>query len=183
MSKLELLHTLTGHTGRVWNVSWHPKGTLLASCGEDVTIRIWGQEGNSKWVNKTILTESHQRTIREVSWSPCGNLLASASFDATTSIWDKKSGQFECNLTLEGHDNEVKSVAWSKSGNLLATCSRDKSVWVWEVMYGEEFECAGVLNSHTQDVKKVKLVKYYLKKYFLKTTMIIHSPRSGKACK
>lgn len=154
MGKLTLEQTLAKHTGRVWNVAWHPKGDALASCGEDKTIRIWTKDDN-KWVNKTILADGHKRTIRAVSWSPCGNYLASASFDATTAIWDKKSGQFECNATLEGHENEVKSAAWSKSGHLLATCSRDKSVWVWEVAEDDEYECAAVLNAHSQDVKKV----------------------------
>lgn len=154
MGRLELVETLTGHTGRVWNVSWHPSGTLISSSGEDKTIRLWGQEGN-RWALKTILTDGHQRTIRESAWSPCGNYLASASFDATTAIWDKKSGQFECIATLEGHENEVKSVSWSVSGHFLATCSRDKSVWIWEVGDEDEYECAAVINAHAQDVKRV----------------------------
>lgn len=111
---------------------------------------------------KVILADAHKRTIREVSWSPCGNYLAAASFDATTSIWDRKSGEFECNATLEGHENEVKGVAWSASGQLLATCSRDKSVWVWEVAEEDEYDCAAVLNAHTQDVKKVNNLKSLL---------------------
>ncbi|XP_020706505.1 probable cytosolic iron-sulfur protein assembly protein Ciao1 isoform X2 [Athalia rosae] len=154
LGTLELKQALTGHKGRVWNVCWHPKGHSVASCGEDKTIRIWVNEGG-KWFTKTILVEGHQRTVREVSWSPCGNYIASASFDATTAVWDKKSGQFECNVTLEGHEHEVKSVSWSQSGHYLATCSRDKSVWIWETTE-DEYECASVISCHTQDVKKVK---------------------------
>ncbi|XP_075969473.1 cytosolic iron-sulfur assembly component 1 isoform X1 [Anticarsia gemmatalis] len=154
MPKLDLMQILTGHKGIVWNVSWHPQGKIFASCGEDKTIKLWSKEGQ-EWAIKTVLVDGHQRTIREVSWSPCGNYLASASFDATTAIWDKKSGQFECNATLEGHENEVKGVAWSPSGQLLATCGRDKSVWVWEVAGDDEYECESVLNAHNQDVKKV----------------------------
>lgn len=93
MAKLELLHTLTGHKGIVWNVSWHPLGKIFASCGEDKIIKLWSKEGES-WKVKTVLVDGHQRTIREVAWSPCGNFLASASFDGTTAIWDKKSGVY-----------------------------------------------------------------------------------------
>ena len=111
--RLEPLQTLAGHDGRVWNCSWNPKGTLLATSGEDTHVRLWGEEGD-RFALKTILSEGHTRTVRGLGWSPCGNCLAAASFDGTVSVWDRKGGkgEFECNATLEGHENEVKSVAW-----------------------------------------------------------------------
>ncbi|CAH1783992.1 unnamed protein product [Owenia fusiformis] len=154
MISLQSIAELEAHSDRVWSVSWNPSGTLLASCGGDKTVRLWGKEGEN-WVCKYRLEDGHQRTVRSVGWSPCGKYLASASFDATTCIWENKDRDFECIATLEGHENEVKCVTWCSNGSLIATCSRDKSVWIWEVDEDAEFECESVLNAHSQDVKMV----------------------------
>lgn len=152
---LALLGRVPAHPeSRCWALAWSPGGALLASCGGDRTVRVWGREG-SGWACRAVLADGHQRTVRRVAWSPCGHYLASASFDGTTCVWKRQDGTFEVVATLEGHENEVKSVAWAPSGSLLATCSRDKSVWVWEVDEEEEYECVSVLNAHTQDVKHV----------------------------
>ena len=39
--------------------------------------------------------------------------------------------------------------------SVAATCGRDKRIWIWSVDDDDDYECASVLSSHTQDVKSV----------------------------
>ena len=170
---LTLLATLRGHEEdtRVWHAAWSHNGKVLATCGEDKTIRLWSSGGGVDWNAEctapsgaaaeciATLEEAQSRTVRSCEWSPNDRMLASASFDGTVVVWEAQSAGLKVwdqVATLEGHDNEVKSVAWAPSGQWLATCGRDKRVWVWEVLRGGEFECVAMLEGHTQDVKFVQ---------------------------
>lgn len=155
MERVHSICQLEGHEGRVWRVSWHPQGKLLASCGEDRSIRLWVHEDGARWIKAAVQNGAHARAIRCVSWSPCGRYLASAGFDGVVIIWSvqaKKDGGLELEnvASLEGHENEAKAVAWSVNGQLLATCGRDKSVWIWEIDDDLDCQCLGVLQPHSQ---------------------------------
>ena len=163
---IKLLGTLTGHAEpRVWHLAWDPRGDLLATCGEDRTIRLWALFAEAlpaptaaamaaAWHCVAVLEDAHQRTIRWCEWSPNARYLATCSFDGMASVWEYNDGDFDCVASLEGHENEVKAVSWAASGTMLATCGRDKSVFIWEAEE-EEYEVAAVLHSHAADVKAV----------------------------
>lgn len=42
----DLLQTLKGHTGTVYTATWNPYQSLLASCGDDGTVKTWWYDEN-----------------------------------------------------------------------------------------------------------------------------------------
>ena len=42
------VHTLTGHTGRVWSVAFSPDGKKFVSGSHDKLVKIWDTETGAK---------------------------------------------------------------------------------------------------------------------------------------
>jgi|UniRef100_A0A2N9FDX2 transducin (beta)-like 1 len=130
------IKTFAGHQGEVNCVKWDPTGSLLASCSDDITAKIWSMK-QDKFVHDL---KEHAKEIYTIRWSPTGPgtsnpnqqlLLASASFDSTVKLWDVELGKLL--NSLNGHREPVYSVAFSPNGEYLASGSLDKSMHIWSL--------------------------------------------------
>ncbi|KAF3561913.1 hypothetical protein DY000_02011736 [Brassica cretica] len=139
-SETRPVKTFAGHQGEVNCVKWDPTGTLLASCSDDSTAKIW----NVKQHNFVHDLRDHTKEIYTIRWSPTGPgtnnpnkplILASASFDSTVKIWDAELGKMLC--SLNGHRDAVYSLAFSPNGEYIASGSVDKSIHIWSLKEGK----------------------------------------------
>ncbi|KAA1064685.1 Cytosolic iron-sulfur protein assembly protein [Puccinia graminis f. sp. tritici] len=87
-----LLHRLKGHQSTVWDSSFSPCGEFLASCSDDLSIRIWhreklpqggvegrdggltggwriGRSERERWTCISVLSGYHSRTIYSIDWT------------------------------------------------------------------------------------------------------------------
>ena len=106
-------------------IKWDPQGKFLASCSDDMTLKIWSMDRDQSVHDLS----AHQKEIYTIKWSPTGpggkgkcklfltgsagtnnpnmNLvLASASFDSTVRLWDVERGTSVHKLTRSANCKE-----------------------------------------------------------------------------
>ncbi|XP_061973418.1 WD40 repeat-containing protein HOS15-like isoform X3 [Populus nigra] len=134
------IKSFAGHQGEVNCVKWDPTGSLLASCSDDISAKIWSMK-QDKYVHDL---REHSKEIYTIRWSPTGPgtnnpnqqlVLASASFDSTVKLWDVEFGKLLS--SLNGHREPVYSVAFSPNGEYLASGSLDRCINIWSLKEGK----------------------------------------------
>lgn len=121
---------LKGHAGPVYSVSFSPDRTLLLSCSEDSTVRLWSLQ---TWTNLCVY-KGHCFPVWDVQFSPHGYYFATASLDRTARLW--ATDQHQPLRLFVGHLSDVDCVAIHPNSNYVATGSSDHTVKLWDVLDG-----------------------------------------------
>ncbi|GAA5987051.1 hypothetical protein JCM10908_001006 [Rhodotorula pacifica] len=126
LSRTTPLHRFRGHRDEVNVVKFSPCGTLVASCSDDSTVRIWSL--------RNIPAVSRDIAVKQV---PKGD--ESRRIDR-----DEEDGGAGGVFVLEGHDSDVHQIAWHPDAGkptgsgprLLASCSFDSTARLWDADAG-----------------------------------------------
>ncbi|MCI4062076.1 trypsin-like peptidase domain-containing protein [Micromonospora sp. R77] len=130
---------LDGHSQAVYDVAAVEIDgrRLLASAGDDGTVRLWDPLTNQA---EQVFT-CHDDTIRSVCAVRTGAgkvLIATASHDGTVGLWDPQTGHRR--HELRGHHDWVRNVCAIPlpTGDLLASAGDDRRVRVWDPVTGTQ---------------------------------------------
>lgn len=123
------------HAGGISAVAFDPDGVLVASAGEDGSIRLWEVASG-----KEIQTFTNRReSVSSLACSPDGAHLVSVSQEGKVRVWAIRTGK-------EIHTFEPSkiarpvlcSVAFSPDGALLAAAGHDGVIHLWDTKTWKE---------------------------------------------
>ncbi|KAG8790119.1 hypothetical protein FRC17_009007, partial [Serendipita sp. 399] len=149
--KWKVRKTLRNHLDAVRALAFHPKEMILASGGDDLTIKIWRMDaaqlasasaGRTIELEPQVTLRGHSEPITSIVVAPHRGFLYSGSLDSTIRVWlipppqHSTYSPYEPLTTqgeLVGHTDAVWGLAVLREGSLLVSCSADGTVKVWDI--------------------------------------------------
>ncbi|KAJ3208927.1 choline dehydrogenase 7 [Entophlyctis luteolus] len=127
-----IIWTLKGHQkGIITSICLSTDSSLVASGGEDCTIRLWDM-----LTGTGVRTfDGHKGAVSAICISSDSRWIVSGSRDMSVRVWNIATGR--CWQVCEGHKDVVLCVAISSNGKQIISGSEDGTVRVWEMNTSE----------------------------------------------
>lgn len=121
---------MTGHRRRVFSVSYTESGDVLASAGEDGTVRLWGRGHN-----KLGSVIRHPGRVFCVAFSGDSEhpVLATGCEDGVVRVFDRHGTLIQ---RFDEHQGQVNAIVWNRNTNFswdFASASADGTVRLWQL--------------------------------------------------
>ncbi|KAL7059916.1 hypothetical protein AAHC03_013509 [Spirometra sp. Aus1] len=143
---VSILARFNQHRGRVWRVSWNITGSLLASAGDDGTVRLWRSNFLNVWHPVSVVTPGGSAAPESGLPIPPPLFAAAAALGSEQSQRDPSllgvsrgipldgsssvkpvSSETSVSTIGSGIQSESKPVRFKKTGSMIS--SRNQVVW------------------------------------------------------
>mmetsp|Transcript_3124 Transcript_3124/g.4085 ORF Transcript_3124/g.4085 Transcript_3124/m.4085 type:complete len:360 (-) Transcript_3124:222-1301(-) len=169
----ELIATLTGHDGPVWQVAWaHPCfGNIVASCSYDGQVLIYTEKSGEGWQTVHKWNSGKSCSVNSIQFSPYEFgvlMLACASSDGYVTIL-MHTGQDNCWTTHRFAASQLgcNAVSWSPVGCIgcriegdehealrIATGTCDNAVRFWRAQPPAQGELSALPSNSLQFIEE-----------------------------
>jgi WD40 repeat protein len=115
------------HRGKITATALSPDGTLLATGGEDQSVKLWSLSAETA----PTTFSGHSAPICSAMFADDGAALVSASQDGVVKKWEVSSGRQLNSTTLEV--SQIKQIALSRDAQFVAlACFEPARIEVWD---------------------------------------------------
>ena len=141
---------LDGHTSDINQLLYNHNSTMLATCSDDHTVKVWNSDTGELLHTFT----GHTKEVTCIAWItstiddsiPSPSLLASGSLDSTIRVWDITASR--CVGVLGRQLHPITSLVYNSTAQLLAAAAYQR-VYIFSIVDGSLLHTYAPGNAYT----------------------------------